>query len=205
MVRLKPREAVAQLRERLTGEPRRRRLIELANDAIAEASLINNRATGQIVEYDVYVDGRQGGSIAQVKPGGNIVALFAVQAAAIDFTWETLAGLSPVDQNPKTHDEIVYRDHHLLLINGEEFEPPVQVGADDVITFVNLLPYARKIEKGWSKKQAPDGVYEAASAIVKAKYGNIVTVRFGYGSFLGATATRNNRYPFISLSPKRRR
>jgi len=205
MARLKPREAVVHLRERLTGEPRRQMLIRVARETIAEVSAINDRATGQRVGHEVIVDGRRGAAIESVKPGGVVVALFAVRAAAIDFTWEALAQLSPVDQNPKTVDSIVYRDRHLLLVNGEEREPPVDVQPDDIVTFVNLLPYARKIEKGWSKKQAPDGVYEAATAIVKARFGNIVDVRFSYGTFLGATASRDTRYPYIQLSPKRRR
>lgn len=205
MARLKPREAVVHLRERLTGEPRRRQLIALAHQVIAEASEINDRATGQKVGYATIVDGRLGAPIETVKTGGMIVALFAVHAAAVDFTWATLAALSPVDQNPKTMDEVVYRDRHLLLVNGEEQSPPVDVKPDDIVTFVNLLPYARKIEHGWSKKQAPDGVYEAAAAIVKGRFGNIVDIRFGYGSFLGSTASRDTRYPYIQLSPKRRR
>jgi len=205
MVRLKPREAVVHLREQLTGEARRRRLVALSYEVIAEAAALNRAAIGHDVGYETIVDGRPGAPIDAVKPGGVVVALFAVHAAAIDFTWETLAGLSPVDENPKTIDNIVYRDRHLLLVNGEEREPPVSVEPDDVVTFVNLLPYARRIEQGHSKKQAPDGVYEVGAAIVKARFGNIVNVRFGYGSFLGATASRDTRYPFIELSPKRRR
>lgn len=205
MARLKPREAAIRLRETLTGEPRRQRFISFARQAIAEASAINDRATGQRVGHITVVDGRRGAPVEAVRAGGVIVALFAIHAAAIDFTWATLAGLSPVDQNPKTVDDIVYRERHLLLVNGEERDAPVSVEPDDVVTFVNLLPYARKIEAGWSKRQAPDGVYEAAAAIVKARFGNIVDVRFGYGSFLGATASRDTRYPFIELSPKRRR
>lgn len=205
MARLKPRDAVVQLRERLTGEPRRRQLVQLAQQAIEDATAINRRATGYDIGHEVYVDGRLGAAIESVKPGGVVVALFAVHAAAIDFTAFTLQRLSPIDENPKTRDEIVYHDRHRFLVNGEEREPPVSIEPDDVVTFVNLLPYARKIEKGWSKKQAPDGVYEAAAAIVKARYGNIVDVRFSYGSFLGATASRDTRYPSISLYPKRRR
>jgi hypothetical protein len=205
MARLKPREAVVHLREQLTGEARRRRLVALSYEVIAKAEAINRAAIGHDVGYETIVDGRPGAPIDAVKPGGVVAALFAVHAAAIDFTWETLARLSPLDQNPKTIDNIVYRDNHLLLVNGEEREAPVSVEPDDVVTFVNLLPYARRIEQGYSKKQAPDGVYEAAAAIVKARFGNIVDVRFGYGSFLGATASRDTRYPFISLSPKRRR
>lgn len=204
MARLKPREAAVQLRTRLMGEPRRRQLIALATAAIDEASAVNRRAIGREVDHQVIVDGRRGAPVSSVKPGGVVVALFAVHAAAVDFTWETLARLSPVDESPNA-DDVVYRENHRLLINGEEALPPVEIRVDDEVTFVNLLPYARRIERGHSKRQAPDGVYEVTSQIVKARFGNIVTVKFGYGSFLGAPAVRDTRFPYISLLPKRRR
>lgn len=198
MASLKPREAVIHLRNQLTGEPRRQQLIALSKQAIAEAEAINRRAIGHDVGREIIVDGRRGAAIESVKPGGVVVGLFAVHTAAIDFTWETLARLSPIDTG-------LYRESHRLLVNGEEREPPVEIGVEDTVVFVNLLAYARRIEHGHSKNQAPDGVYEVASEIVKARYGNIVNVRFFYGSFLGAPETRSNRFPAIELSPKRRR
>lgn len=208
MARLRSMSAAVDLmRSRLTGEPRRQELIRVANQVIGQAAETNRRATGREIDRVIFVDGRQGAQISTVKPGGTVVALFAVHVAAVDFAWETLAQLSPIDVSPRA-DDIRYREHHLLLVNGEQQTgrpgSPVHIGADDIVTFVNLLGYARRLEQGYSQ-QAPDGIYEVASAIIKAKFGNIVTVRFGYGAFLGATADRQNRYPFITLSPKARR
>lgn len=205
MARLTFRQASVQMRSRLTGEERRKELATLAKEAVSQVTMMNRAAIGYDVGRKIIVDGREGASIDSVKIGGTVVALFAVHEAAVDFAWETLAGLSPVDMRPDA-DDIVFRDRHLMLVNGVEVgPPPVKIEPDDVVTFVNLLPYARRLEKGWSKKQAPDGVYEVASAIIRARFGKLVTVKFGYGSFLGATATRDNRYPFIELSPKRSR
>src|SRR3546814_8595091 len=154
------------------------------------------------VARETIVDGRKGAPVESVRIGGAVVFLFAVQQAAVDFTLETLRRLSPVDR--VSPDSIVYRDHHVMLLNGAESAPGAPIGPDDDVVFVNLLPYARRIEHGWSKLQAPAGVYESASEIVRARFGNIVTVKFSYGSFVGAHDS-DQRYPLIRLSPKPRR
>lgn len=205
MARLKSfRAAVSLMNERLTGEPRRQELVRLANETIGQATAANRAALGQDVTRRIVVDGRAGAPVESVKAGGVVVALFAVHQAAIDFTWYTLATLSPVDRSADAND-IVYRDNHRLLVNGREAELPrpgasVPIEPDDEIVFVNLLPYARRIERGWSRTQAPDGVYESASEIVRARFGNIVDVRFTYGEFAGF----KGRFPLIRLTPKRR-
>lgn len=208
MARLQSFRAQVDLaKSRLTGEYRRQALIKAAKEAHAEAAAINVRALGHPVESVTIVDGRRGAPMESVKAGGVVVHLFAVHQAAIEFTAETLSRLSPWDTG-------LYENSHLLLVNGEEVEWGAAIGVDDVVTFVNLLPYARRLEQGWSD-QAPDGVYEVASEIVRARFGNIVTVRFSYGYFAGMAAGKNrgtkaaiNRassYPMIQLSPKGRR
>ncbi|QCO03031.1 hypothetical protein [Azospirillum argentinense] len=205
MARLQSFRAQVDLaKSRLLGETRRQMLVQAAREAHAEASAINTRALGHPVESVTIVDGRRGAPVESVKAGGVVVHLFAVHQAAIEFTAETLSRLSPWDTG-------LYENSHLLLVNGEEVEWGVTVGVDDVATFVNLLPYARRLEQGWSD-QAPDGVYEVASEIVRARFGNIVNVRFGYRHFVGREAgkhrpteagkQRASSYPFIELSPK---
>lgn len=203
MQRLKSFTAAASLlKTHLQGEERRRALAQLAVQAGNEAAAINRRALGMDVGRETIVDGRSGAPIQTVRAGGTVVHLFAVQQAAVSFTLETLQRLSPVDRVDP--DDIVYRDSHRMLVNGEEAEPNAQIGPDDRVVFVNLLAYSRRIEQGWSKLQAPDGVFEATSEIVRARFGRIVTVKFTYGSFVGA-GEPGQRYPMIELSPKRRR
>lgn len=205
MARISFRQASVQMQSRLTGEARRKELAALAREAVDSATALNRAAIGHDVGRKIIVDGHEGASVESVKLGGTVVAIFAVHEAVVDFAWETLARLSPVDMRPD-RDDIVYRDRHLLLVNGVEAgPPPVTIEPDDVVTFVNLLPYARRLEKGWSKRQAPDGIFEVASTIIRARFGKLVTVKFGYGAFFGATASGGNRYPFIELSPKRGR
>lgn len=205
MARLNFRQATVQMQSRLTGDARRKELATLARSVIDEATARNRAAIGHDVGRQIIVDGRRGASIESVKLGGTVAAVFATHEAVIDFAWETIAGLSPVDMRPDA-DDVVYRQRHLMLVNGEEAgAPPVTIGPDDIVVFVNLLPYARRLEKGWSKKQAPDGVFEVASTIIRARFGRLATIKFGYGSFVGATAAANSRYPFIEISPKRGR
>lgn len=200
MARLKNMRAMVELTtSKLMGPERQKDLAALAQATIDEAARINRSAFGHDVSSRIIVDGRDNASVSSVKAGGMVVGLFAVHEAAVDFTWLTLAQLSPIDTGQ-------YRGHHMLLVNGSEAgPPPVKIGVDDVVTFVNLEPYSRLIERGWSKRQAPDGVYEAASAIVRARFGNIVTVKFGYGAFFGASAGGNSTYPYLQLSPSYRR
>jgi hypothetical protein len=211
MARLKSFRAAASLMsERLTGEPRRLELVRFAREVIGEAEAKNRAALGGDVSYETIVDGRAGAPIESVKAHGVVVALFDVTNPVVDFAWKTIAGLSPILTGR-------YRNSHRLLINGAEVDPPepgrpIKVQPDDEVTFVNLLPYARKIEAGWSG-QAPDGVYEAATTIVRARYGNLVTVRFSYREFAGystlrrdpstmSEGTRAIRYPVLTLSPR---
>lgn len=208
MARLQSFRAQVDLaKSRLTGEYRRQALIQAAREAHAEASAINARALGHPVESVTIVDGRRGAPVESVKAGGVVVHLFAVHQAAIEFAFETLVSLSPVDTGH-------YEESHIMLVNGEEREPTAPVGVDDVVTLVNLVPYARRLEKGWSD-QAPNGIYEVASEIIRARFGNIVNVRFSYGFFAGmaagkhrgtqAAVNRASSYPMIQLSPKGRR
>lgn len=201
MARLKNLRALVELTSsQLQGPERQKQLAALATATINQATNANRAALGIDVGRKIFVDGSENGAVQNVRPGGTVVAIFAVQEAAADFAWLTLAQLSPI----KSGD---YREHHALLVNGTEAgPPPVAIQVDDVITFVNLLAYSRQIEHGWSKRQAPDGVYEAASVIVRARMGNIVDVKFGYAPFAGGKTMHGSaNYPYLRLSPKYRR
>lgn len=202
MARLNFRQASVQMRSRLMGEERRKELVALARETINQATALNRAAIGHDVGRTIIVDGRAGASVDSVKIGGTVVAIFAAHEAVVDFVWQTIVGLSPVDRRPNA-DDIVFKDRHRMLVNGVEAgEPPVTIGPDDVVVFVNLLPYARRIEKGWSRRQAPDGVFEAAAAIARARFGRVASIKFGYGSFFGAEAGASSRYPFIEIAPR---
>lgn len=204
MARLRPAEAALQLRSRFTGEERRQELIRFARQAIQEVNQHNAAIVGAPLGYETVVDGRRDTPVEAVQAGGTVVVLWALHLGAVDFTYETLLRLSPRRTGR-------YERHHVMLVNGEQMgPPPVPIDPMDEVIFVNLAPYARRIEQGWSS-QAPDGVYEAATAIVRARYGNLVDVVFGYRRFTGVGLSGeqgrkhgDDALPSILLRPKRR-
>ncbi|WP_193183266.1 hypothetical protein [Nisaea sediminum] len=114
--------------------------------------------------------------------GGTASVRFGAQAPAVDLALETLERLSPVLTGQ-------YRASHEVLVNGNFVDWPVQLGPQDRVKIINILPYARRIELGWSAS-APDGVYEVAASIVAGQFEN-VRVRFSYQSAPGDPHARN--------------
>lgn len=114
--------------------------------------------------------------------GGTATVQFSAHAPAVDLTLETLERLSPVLTGR-------YRASHEVLVNGVSVNWPVQIGPRDRVRIVNTMPYARRIELGWSDS-APDGVYEGAASIVAGRFPNI-RVRFSYQSVPGDPHARN--------------
>lgn len=47
---------------------------------------------------------------------------------------------------------------------------------EDVVYIANSLPYAQRLEDGYSKMKAPNGIYKVAADLIKVKFKN-VTVR----------------------------
>ena len=43
----------------------------------------------------------------------------------------------------------------------------------EIIYIANALPYARRIETGWSKLRAPNGVYHVIAEVLKTKYAHV--------------------------------
>lgn len=91
-----------------------------------------------------------------------------------------------------------YADAHLMLINGKSFQTIDKhtriVGLAQTFqgrkhsrnsryTFINTLPYARRIEHGSDKtkpwtQQAPTGVYKMVASAAKRKYGEAVNIKY---------------------------
>jgi hypothetical protein len=178
---------VALFNEQLVGEPRRQALIALAKSTLAEVSAQNEAVLGHAIEHETIVDGRPGATEEQVKAsGGVIVYLFEVGAVslenAVDEAFRILAQLSPVRSGK-------YQRSFRLFVNGQERDfategSEIALKPTDEIQITNLQPYARKIERGWSA-QAPNGVVEAAVTSIRARYGNVLNVRFAYDRYPG--------------------
>mgnify|MGYP003385971723 CR=1 FL=1 len=198
------------------GDRHRKLFIDFAKQKRDEAIDRNTRALdGRKPEFQTIVDGREGNREEAVKLGGQIVYLFDIGTPtlnqAVDATYQLLLELSPVRTGK-------YRQAHLFLVNGIERDAgqegaPVVFKPDDVVSFTNLLPYARRIDRGWSE-QAPNGVYESAYTTIRRQFGGTLNVRFAYDSYPGSgpkAATRklrrsqqrrDDRFPTILLSVK---
>lgn len=212
--------------DQLQGEFRRQALVTLAKTSLAEAEAHNAAILGRKPAHTTIVDGRQNAAEATVKPGGTIVYLFEVGAAslegAIDQAFRLLIQQAPYRSkrsgaNPATH----YRDVFLLFQNGDrrdfaDLGRAVTFAPADEIWITNLQPYSRKLERGWSD-QAPNGIFEVVTAVLRAKYGSVLNVKFSYRQFSGfglgrtlrggtpktrSEVRRSESYPTIVLTVK---
>jgi|SRR5262245_6138683 len=151
-------------------------LAEFARDQLNEAKQINRQALGYDPPLSVYVDGVLNKPIEAVK--NVVVGDFQLIDGLLMWIHTQLEMHSPVRTG-------LFKRSHALLIDGREFKPiapPFPFGNEYV--FVNLVPYARKIERGLSP-QAPDGVYEVVAHLARAQFGvGIGQVTFSYRTVL---------------------
>lgn len=180
------RQQVDIVKSQLTGEARRQLLIETAQQARAEAERINRSVLGYTPAHQTVVDGRQGAAETSVRPGGTIIYLFEVGAVslmtAVDEAAKMIVDLSPFDRG-------AFRDSNMIMVNGVRVAWSVEglpdyLKPEDQVTLTNLQPYARRIERGWSK-QAPNGVYEVVYSAIKARYGRVLNISFGWDAYPG--------------------
>ncbi|WP_244492917.1 hypothetical protein [Bosea sp. Root670] len=183
------------LDETLSPASRSRMVAEIARDAISEAQATNRAALGRDPEQKTFVDGRVGAALDSVNPDrGVILAVFDVSTDLFDYVGRML-----VQHSPRLTGR--YQDSHVLFADGVEVERYDAARRAEEWVFLNVQPYARKIEAG-SSDQAPDGVYEAVAALASRRFGNVASVKFSWRSPV-ATATRAQeratRVPAISI------
>lgn len=171
------RDVSVMLAEDLSPEARSRALAQFAAEQLADAQSTNRAALGHVPPHETFVDGRQGASLASVRPDGRVVFEF-------ELVTELLAWIDAqlVQHSPRVSGR--YARSHLLLADGVEVDPTADVPDAREFVFINSQPYARKIERGQSK-QAPDGVYEVVAVLASRRFGNVARVRFGWQSLYG--------------------
>jgi hypothetical protein len=145
--------------------------------------------------FRVTVDGRSGAAEETVSAEGGIIRYdFDYVAKAARFALAALRRAAPVRRG-------TYRADHKVLVAGRESAVvPDRLPFGTVITLVNALPYARKIERGLSKK-APDGVYEVVARQVRSRFGATVAVGFTWIQLAGGRS-RAGRYPALKLKAR---
>lgn len=177
-------------------------------------------------DYVVVVDRKRGAPLIKVRPGGKISFLNNKATFLHILTWigEQIVLLSPyspkgnLGSSPAPWRSTHYRNAHLMMIDGKaqqrldlkslevsfnsNFSLKKEVETGKVFQFVNVLPYARRIEFGsgsakgmkkvgaseaastrrrssgaWSG-QAPSGVYRKVARMAAARFGAAVRVEY---------------------------
>lgn len=98
-------------------------------------------------------------------------------ADIVEFALQTLKARSPVGSGKDPHPGL-YRDSHLVFINGHVVKDTAGWQPGQQINIANPVPYSRKIEAGKMKMSVPAQVYELAAPIISARFGNSFAVKF---------------------------
>jgi hypothetical protein len=179
--RIKPieREVRAMVAAHLSPEAQKRHAADFARKIIGEAIEVNTRTLGHAPNYETFVDGRKGAPFETVNVnGGKIVAVFDVVNSLLDWITNQLRTHSPVKSGR-------YADSNKLFADGVEVVPGAGYPPALEYVFLNVQPYARKVEKGESN-QAANGVYQAVSVLAKQRFGATAKIKFVYREPFGA-------------------
>lgn len=202
------RDLSATLAEVTSKQARSRILIETFEADLATADAINRAALGREAKRDITVDGRLGGAIASVRPDGTLIAEYRLITDALWAIWEMLVLNSPHGDATDTRPGHpgMYNASHVLL--ADDVPIAIHRGMEipesaSTFAFVNIQPYARKIERG-SSSQSPGGVYQVVAALARSRFGNVAKITFGYRSItIGAVSAWSRRASARRLAQKR--
>jgi hypothetical protein len=177
---------------RLSPKARSERVAAFARKEIAVADEQNRRALGTVPPKTVTVDGRQGAPLESVNPDrGTIIAEWSLVGDVLQWIFATLRARSPRLKGK-------YIEGHTLFADGSECDannPPLA----SEYTFLNLVPYTRKIEIGKTKSgrdfviQVPNRIYERTADDARSRFGNVAKIRFTYRAAVGGNIARKNR------------
>lgn len=166
---------------------------DFARGAIADADQANRRVLGRIPPRTVTVDGSQGASLDSVKPvGGSIIVEWEIVSDVLVWISQTL-----LDRSPSVSGD--YKKGHTLFADGVEVPHGQQIPPADIYTFINIVPYARKVEVGKTKAgrdfviSVPNRIYERTYKDAKARFGNIAKITTGFESTTGAYRLKNDQ------------
>lgn len=178
--RIEPFDTVIELtlNEYLSGPARSAVFAQFAAETINAARQANRQVMGRDPAYTVTVDGALGAPLTSVKPdGGVIIAEFEIVHDSLLWIMQQLQRHSPILYG-------VYVNSHELFADGNHVPNPATAPPAKEYVFLNVRPYARKIERGLSPK-APNGVYRGVAALASGKYGNSARISFSYRSAVG--------------------
>jgi hypothetical protein len=173
------REVALMLMQDLTPKARSETLALFAQEQIDEAKETNRRTLGAVPPLTIFVDGREGAALTSVKPDGIIRGEFELVNEALAWISTQLQKHSPVLSGR-------YAKSHELFADGVDTENPNAAPPAQEYVFLNVQPYARKIERGQSS-QAPTGVYQAVATLGQRRFGNVAKITFSYRTAIGGS------------------
>lgn len=178
-IRIDPidRDIAVLLSQDLSKESQSQVFAQFAREKIEEARVINRTALGRDPRVRITVDGAEGVSLARVRPDGTIIAEFEIVLDALGWINTQLQMHSPVKSG-------LYAKSHELFADGAHVPNPNNAPPAEEYVFVNVQPYARKIERGLSS-QAPVGVYQAVATLGSGRFGNSARISFSFRSAVG--------------------
>jgi hypothetical protein len=153
----------------------------------------NRRVLGRVPPRTITVDGRLNAPLESVNPnGGNVVVEYELVSDLLRWIADTLIQRSPVVSGD-------YKRSHTLFADGREVPLNGEIPQAEEYTFINPIPYARKIEIGKTKSgrafviQVPNRIYERTATDARSRFGNQAAISFGYRATTGAyTLKRSN-------------
>jgi hypothetical protein len=177
----------------LTPAGQSKAVANFARTEIARADEKNNRVLGRVPPKTVTVDGRKGGNLEDVRPvGGSIIVEWEIVSDVLIWIGDALKDRSPFVSGD-------FKDGWTLLADGQIIDVGGQIPNADVFTFVNVVPYARKIEVGKTESgrdfviQVPNRIAERTAKDAAAKFGNIAKIRSVWISLSSAYTLKNNQ------------
>ena len=177
--------------------------------------------------YRVIVDGTDYGQDPNaedhVRADGRITYVFSYLPEIIDEILVALRNASPEHKSPTKvrgtlPDNVRYKDHHIVLQDGNVVTDLTKLRDDQEIWITNLLRYARKIEINYKNYYMMSGPYDKAAAMAKRRFGNMLGIKLTWMHYQDLHAadpngpqkdrlskprdrSNNIRYPTLVLTP----
>ena len=176
------RDFAVLIREDLSPEAQAKQFAMFARTVRDQAIDQNEAVLGRKPTYTTSVDGRIGATEETVKVPGRIVYEFDIGTTILAEIGDMLVLNSPVLTGK-------FARSFKMFVDGTEYIPGEAMPVvQEEIVFLNIQPYARKIEgtpnRPPQSDQTPDGVFQAVAIMAQRKYGNVATVRFTYRAFV---------------------
>lgn len=149
----------------------------MAREGIEWAKSVNKSVLGRVPPYVTTVDGVKDGALESVRlDGGQVITEFELIGELLSWVWLTLIARSPNKSG-------AYARGHKLFADNQEIDPSKEPPVADEYVFINVEPYARRLEVGKTNTgrdfliSVPNRIYERTAKDAKARFGNVANIK----------------------------